>query len=125
MSSLQRKLLVVGGCVVLGLAGCAPPAGAVRIIPVRPSPVAATAAPSLPSYPILLVDLPRQQMGQSVAPARSRLPAGSERDLDSPPGSFYASPYSSGLAPHTTTPLTTPPSVPFTRQGPIDTRYVP
>jgi hypothetical protein len=128
MNSLQRMLFVAGGCVVLGLAGCGEKPAAVKIRTVDPLPIVISPAapPPMPSYPILLVDLPRQQMGQSVAPARSRLPIGSDRDLDTPrSSSAYSSPYATGLAPHTPTPLTAPPTAPPLTREPIDTRYVP
>jgi hypothetical protein len=133
MSSLQRKSFVVGGCVLLYLAGCAKPPAAVKFTPVSGAPVAATPAPPpMPSYPILLVDLPRQQMGQPVAPARSRLPAGADRDLDSPGLTpTVPAPPSTRVTPHTAAPLAGPvsplgpPAAPPARHEPIDTRYVP
>jgi hypothetical protein len=122
MSSLRKKSFIVGGCVLLCLAGCAQKPAEVKVASVgSPAPAAAPAPLPMPSYPILLVDLPRQQMGLPVAPARSRLPAGSERDLDGPAPTLArpAAPLIRAAA------ASLVPAAPPTRREPIDTRYVP
>jgi hypothetical protein len=121
MSCLHmKKSLLAAGCILGCLAGCDGPGG-FRTQSVRGSAMAASpTSAAMPSYPILLVDLPRQQMGQAVQPARSRLPLGAERDMD------LAGPVqAAGTTTRVPPALTASPVAPPVRAVPFDARLVP
>jgi hypothetical protein len=88
MSTMHKKLWAVCAVVIFLAAGCnLPPARPAARSPQGPlvSPMPPVVVAEMPSYPILLTDLPRYQAGLSVPPARSRMLSMAERDLDSPP----------------------------------------
>jgi hypothetical protein len=90
MRTVRKSPWIISAILILLLAGCSSQPVDVKMTQVgTPSPAGASASeyPSrgMPSYPILLVDLPRYEAGLPVPPAKSRTPTAAERDFDSPP----------------------------------------
>lgn len=77
------RALSAGAFVLVLLAGCGEQSAMKTTEP--PAPRAREAVCYMPSYPILLVDLPRLQAGRPVRPAYSYPYRRLQLDLDSPP----------------------------------------
>jgi hypothetical protein len=97
---------------------------------VNPAAPAGRPATELPSYPILLTDLPRFEAGQSVPPARSRLIILVDRDLDSSPPPLVPAPPARPTEPALRyVPSPAGSAAPLTAghasANPTDTKYVP
>jgi hypothetical protein len=134
MRAMRKTPWIVCVLLILCTAGCSSEPMDVAIRPVRgPSAgypqQALRPEAAMPSYPILLVDLPRYDAGQPVPPARSRTPTVAERDIDSPPPSpAYVAPVAAKPAAAPTASIAAPlaprPAAPK-KPDPVDIRYVP
>ena len=143
MRTMRKYPWIACAALVLLLAGCSSQPADVQITPVGSPSAAKAASPessprAMPSYPILLVDLPRYDAGQSVPPARSRTSTIAERDIDSrPPSSAYVAPVAArplaapsasvraGSAPPIASPPVAARAVAPKKPEAIDLRYVP
>jgi len=123
MRAVRDAVLVLSAlsvAVVFLLAGCGPQQTQVEITQVsNPSAVSSAAtkpAAAMPSYPILLVDLPRYQAGQPVTPVRSRM-ASAQREVEY--SSTTVAPVPAPASPIVAHPAPSP------KSDPRDLRYVP
>jgi hypothetical protein len=125
---MYRNFWILCAVAALGLTGCntgwGHPAAATSARAPAVNSASGQPAGELPSYPILLTDLPRYEAGLSVPPARSRMIGSIDGDLDSPSRNYVAaSPALRRVPAPSPAPVIAKP--PPKSDEPIDLRYVP